>query len=104
VYVKHNKTTLPTSKNSSLDMNVDYKAFKAKVLSLVYSKLGIAANPSGEDDITFKYAWIPKTRLTAVNKKPLTLSDYADFDDEGDYEALQLEIRNSNAKKEISRR
>jgi hypothetical protein len=90
---------LATPKNGSLNINVDYNTFKAKVLSLVYSKLGIVANPYAQDEVTFKYAWVPKARITAANRKPLALSDYADLDDEGDYDALQLEIRNSNAKK-----
>lgn len=87
--------TIQTTKVIPLDFNLEFEPFNEVLLPLIHTKAGEIYDPVNYDptNLSLKYAIIPNSRAQQLSKKPLSLNEYCDLDDELDYMTLQLEIR-----------
>lgn len=94
INVKKNGRLLSAPKNATLDVNVSYMEFKANLTWLVYSIMGELYEPLDDSPVSFLICW--RTKVSANIKKGVSLTEYCDFNDGGDYESLQQEVRCSH--------
>lgn len=107
LFVKKNGKQVGSAKRLQVDVNKDYDHFKEELYQQIFKKADANYDPwDVGPNVSIKYLWTAKKRLTSINGKKVTIrpEDCADFDDEGDYEALLQEIRQSNNAKKAGER
>ena len=76
-----------------LDFNTEHRPFQAKLLELVLKKADMGLFDL-DYSVKFYASWRTKASMQG-SKKPPTLSEYLDFNDEDDYEGILGEIRST---------
>jgi hypothetical protein len=91
--VRKNKKPVGTPKSMTVDVNDEYEEFRAKLHDIIMIKADI--DFLDNYSIHLLRSWRTKLSIQGT-KKPLQLGDYVDFNEEGDYEAMVMDIRGTH--------